>query len=220
MFIFTDYISFFAILLIPVVIGLYHGGATEKMKNFFGKKGNKKEQNTFDDSPIDNVQVKSKIHHEKNEKNAKKVTNYVVANSSMSAIPVAFSIIATFFSSTTLLGVPAEIYQYGIQYYICLVGMALPILLAAFVTGPFFASHNILSVFEYLQKRFNSITVRMVGTSFFIFKSIIGTAIYIYGPATSLSVFTVLDDRVSIALIGVIATFYTTIGDYNTTKNV
>ena len=40
------------------------------------------------------------------------------ANRGMMAIPVALSLIASFMSAITILGVPAEIYIYGTQYWL------------------------------------------------------------------------------------------------------
>ena len=41
----------------------------------------------------------------------------------MTVFPIALSLLASFFSATSLLGNPAEIYIYGIQYIICIFGM-------------------------------------------------------------------------------------------------
>ena len=44
---------------------------------------------------------------------------YLLASRKMMSIPVALSLLASFMSGVTLLGVPSEIYTFGIQY--CLV---------------------------------------------------------------------------------------------------
>lgn len=47
---------------------------------------------------------------------------------------------------------------------------------------------------------------------FYVIRNSISSAIFMYGPATSLSYLTNLDEKIAIAFIGVIGTFYTTIG--------
>jgi SSS family solute:Na+ symporter len=67
-------------------------------------------------------------------------------------------------------------------------------------------------VFEYLELRFNSKKVRKTGTIFYIMRTFISAAIFLYGPATSLSQFTGIDEKIAIGIVGLIGTFYTTIG--------
>jgi hypothetical protein len=215
MFKILDWFTFISILLIPILIGLYHSGILKHLirrtQRVQLKLKNSKSINAKKTSPVISEEI---IDIEMIEKSigADKVANYVIANSSMSSLPIACSMLASFFSTTTLLGIPAEVYQYGVQYYICAFSMTLSPLFGAYVTGPFFARHKIISIYEYLQMRYDSLFVRMVGTTLFVIKAIISTAIFIYGPATSLSVFSVFDDKYSIAIIGLIATFYTAIG--------
>ena len=62
---------------------------------------------------------------EKGEEENVKTMEYLTANHSMSAFPIALSLLATFFSSSSLLGFPAEVYLYGIQYWIIVFGVCL-----------------------------------------------------------------------------------------------
>jgi SSS family transporter len=140
------------------------------------------------------------------------VSDYLTANSSMGFLPVAFSLLASFFSATALAGTPAEIYQYGIQNWIGTFGMMVTPLIGAFVTGPFFANLNIVTVFDYLQLRFDSIIVKKIGAFCYVLRNFISSAIFMYGAATSLSVLTGLNEKIAITLMGFVATFYTTIG--------
>ena len=74
-----------------------------------------------------------------------------MGNANISTLPIAFSILASFFSANSLLGVPAEVYQYGFQFWITAFALAACPLLGAFFTGPFFAKIKVLSVFEYFE---------------------------------------------------------------------
>jgi len=73
---------------------------------------------------------------------------FLFADRSMSALPVALSVFASFFSASTILGTPAEIYQQGTMYWMCVWGAIFAPLVGAFIFGPFFHRMAMLSVFE------------------------------------------------------------------------
>lgn len=73
---------------------------------------------------------------------------FLMADRSMRSLPVALSVLAIFFSASTLLGTPAEVYVYGIQYWISVFGAILAPLTGAFLFGPMFFKLKIVSVYE------------------------------------------------------------------------
>lgn len=74
----VDYLVVFLILLVPLIIGFYFG-----YKN----------------------KIKACISSKIDEKTTKtELKEYLVAGSAMSSVPIAFSLLATFVSTTTLLG--------------------------------------------------------------------------------------------------------------------
>ena len=101
---------------------------------------------------------------------------------------------------------------YTYQFFVIMLGMIVTPIIGALYTGPMFARLKLLSVFEYLRIRFNSNSVRLVGMGCYLVRTWVSTAIFIYGPSTSLSFFTNLSENVAIAIIGTIGTFYTTVG--------
>ena len=111
-----------------------------------------------------------------------------------------------------MIGFPAEVYIYGVKQWTIAFGFALLPLITAFITGPFFMRIKVMSVNEYLMKRFNSKNVRTLGVIGYIIRSSITSAIVIYGPASSFYSLTSINDQTAIAIIGFIGTFYTTIG--------
>ena len=76
---------------------------------------------------------------------------FLMADRSMRSLPVALSVLASFFSASTLLGTPAEIYEYGIQYWISVFGAILAPLTGAFFFGPMFFNLKLVSVYEVPQ---------------------------------------------------------------------
>ena len=197
----VDYIVLAFILVFSVFIGLYHELKIKVISYFKQARKNKVENN-------ESIELE-----DSNETEPKSKTNdYLIASSSISALPIAFSLLASFYSATALLGMPAEIYQYGIQYWIVVFAMIITPIIGAYVTGPLFSKIDALSIFEYLEVRFESKKARQIGMAFYVIRNAISSAIFMYGPATSLSYLTNLDEKIAISFIGVIGTFYTTIG--------
>jgi Na+/pantothenate symporter len=73
---------------------------------------------------------------------------FLFADKSMSALPVALSVFASFFSASTILGTPAEVYQQGTMYWMCVWGAIFAPIVGAFVFGPFFHRMSLTSVYE------------------------------------------------------------------------
>lgn len=53
-------------------------------------------------------------------------------------------------------------------------------LIGCFGTGPLFSKMNLTSVFEYLEVRFQSKKVKLVGTLIYVLKNFIASAIFMY----------------------------------------
>jgi len=69
-----------------------------------------------------------------------------------------------------------------------------------------------MSVFEYFELRFRSKRVRLCGMICYVVGTLFSTSLYIYGPGSALVALTDLDEKISICMIGAIATVYTAIG--------
>jgi len=73
---------------------------------------------------------------------------FLMAGRSMSVLPVALSLLASFMSAITLLGTPAEMVVYGTQYWMISISFFFVIPLAAYVFIPVFYRLELTSVFE------------------------------------------------------------------------
>ncbi|GFR09668.1 putative sodium-dependent multivitamin transporter [Trichonephila clavata] len=129
----------------------------------------------------------------------------------MPVVPVAFSLMASFMSAITILGLAAENYMNGTQFVIINIAYIFGTPIAAFVFLPVFYQMQATSAFEYLEKRFNKET-RLLASSIFIFQMVLYMSIVLYAPALTLSAVTGLSKWTSILSIGVVCTFYCTIG--------
>jgi len=78
-------------------------------------------------------------------------SEFLLAGRSMSVLPVALSLLASFMSAITLLGTPAEIVNYGTQYWMVWVAYCFVMPIAAFVFSPIFYRLELTSVFEVIQ---------------------------------------------------------------------
>lgn len=138
-------------------------------------------------------------------------SEYLLADKNMSVIPVAFSLMASFMSAVTLLGVPAENYMYGTQFVLINLSYIFGTFIAAFLYLPVFFNLQTTSVYEYLQLRFGKPT-RIVASISFITQMILYMSIVLYAPALALNAVTGFSKWASILSVGFVCTFYSTIG--------
>ena len=110
-----DYVIVVLILVLSVLVGLFHELKLAVVNYLKKKSANNKVNDLV-------IELKEKIYSDENE-NENKTSDYLTGNSNISSIPIAFSLLASFYSATALLGMPAEVYQYGIQYWIVVFGM-------------------------------------------------------------------------------------------------
>ena len=73
---------------------------------------------------------------------------FLMAGRSMSVLPVALSLLASFVSAILLLGTPAEIAVYGSQYWVIIVSFFFVIPITAYMFLPVFYRLQVTSVFE------------------------------------------------------------------------
>ncbi|XP_062478629.1 sodium-dependent multivitamin transporter [Pezoporus occidentalis] len=139
------------------------------------------------------------------------VQEFLLANRNMGFLPVALSLLATFQSAVAILGVPAEIYHFGTQYWFLGCSYFLGLLIPAHIFIPVFYRLRITSTYEYLELRFNK-TVRVFGTITFIFQMVIYMGVVLYAPALALNAVTGFDLWSAVLTMGLVCTLYTTLG--------
>ncbi|KAH9635490.1 hypothetical protein HF086_015490 [Spodoptera exigua] len=143
----------------------------------------------------------------------KQATNeeYLLADRNMSILPVAVSLMASFMSAITLLGVSAENYYYGMQFVVINIsyGVATPI--ASRLYLPVFFGLQKTSTYEYLEMRFGP-HIRMLASLTYTLQMVLYNGIVLYAPAIVLEAVTGLDRLISILVVGLVCTFYSTLG--------
>ncbi|XP_030855923.1 sodium-dependent multivitamin transporter-like [Strongylocentrotus purpuratus] len=141
----------------------------------------------------------------------KTTSSYLLADRSMNSLPIALSTVVSFLSAITLLGIPAEIYTHGVQYwwtsFSCLIMMSL----TAIIFIPVYYGLGLTTAYEYLHLRFG-MTVRIAGTILFILQTEVYMAIVIYAPSLAIQAVTDLPVYATILLSGAVCIIYTALG--------
>ncbi|XP_060071967.1 sodium-coupled monocarboxylate transporter 1-like [Ylistrum balloti] len=138
--------------------------------------------------------------------------NYFFGNRRLLVVPVAMSIFVTFISAISVMGIPAEIYLFGIRMIHGVVAYVLSICIANVTVVPLLYPLKLTSTYEYLQHRYNSKSVRLMGTAIGMLHTVIYMGIALYAPALALEIVAGIPLWVSIVVIGFVCTIYTTIG--------
>ncbi|XP_044268114.1 sodium-coupled monocarboxylate transporter 1-like [Tribolium madens] len=138
-------------------------------------------------------------------------SEYLMGGKTMGIFPISMSLIASYISGISILGIPAEIYTYGTQFWMVLASKALVSLTMAFAYLPVFYKLQITSSYEYLNLRFNS-TVRSLGSILFLTKMMLYIPIVIYVPALAFSQVTGINLHLVSPVVCIVCIFYTTLG--------
>jgi SSS family transporter len=121
------------------------------------------------------------------------------------------SIYGACFSAISFMGVPAKSYATNWIYFLGSMTLLPIILLTIIYFIPFFCRLNILTAYEYLEKRFN-LGVRLFGSMTFILFQIGRIVIMMLLPAMAMATVTGLSVQFCILTMGILCVVYTTLG--------
>ncbi|XP_029048818.1 sodium-coupled monocarboxylate transporter 1-like isoform X1 [Osmia bicornis bicornis] len=137
--------------------------------------------------------------------------DYLLGGKSMSLFPVSASLVASFISGVTILGTPAEIYNFGTQYWITIISIFFSGVVVATVYAPVFVSLGLNSVYEYLEIRFNR-GVRTLISLIFVIDVVLYQSIVVYVPALALNQVSGIDVHLIGIIVCLVCVFYTVLG--------
>lgn len=137
--------------------------------------------------------------------------DYLMGGRNMLVIPIALSLVASFISGITLLGLPTEIYSYGVQYVYVALGVVFMGIIMGYFFLPVFHDLNITSTYEYLESRFDR-RLRMFGSVMFTIMNIGYLPIVIYVPALAFNQVTGISVHTITPIVCIICVFYTSLG--------
>ncbi|XP_076075730.1 sodium-coupled monocarboxylate transporter 2-like [Mytilus galloprovincialis] len=145
------------------------------------------------------------------DRNSNNEKEFLLAGRNLSVFPVTLSLLSSFISAITLLGTPAEVYKYNTMYWLISIGFVLAATASAHIFIPVFYNLGVTSVFEYIQLRFGGV-VRIISCIVYLVWMLFYMSIVLYGPSLALSAVTGISLWGSVVAVGVVCTFYTTLG--------
>lgn len=152
------------------------------------------------------------IYYSRSVGKQRSVEEYLMGNRRITCLPVALSLLVTFQSGISLLGLPVEIYYYGTQIYMGIIGLVIGnIIVAAFIV-PVLHPLHITSVYEYLEMRFQSRAVRVVGCILGLLFTMTYMAICLFLPGLAMESVTGFPKWASIAVVAAVVVIYTMMG--------
>lgn len=151
------------------------------------------------------------VYHALRGERQRSAQQYLLANRNMHPIPVAISIVVSALSAITYLGTPAEVYVHGPQFWVVIFNKLFPVYIVVFSFCPLFYRLKVTSIYEYLDMRFGKL-VRYFGVTINFVYLLLYMGIVIFAPALALNAVTGLSLVGSILAVGIVCTFYTTIG--------
>ncbi|XP_018328753.1 sodium-coupled monocarboxylate transporter 1-like [Agrilus planipennis] len=138
--------------------------------------------------------------------------DYLHAGKTMNFFPVAISQIASHLSGVTLLGIPAEMYTHGTQYWSSVFTSApLTVLVAIYVTLPVFYKLQLTSCYEYLTMRFDARLTKITSILYLI-GILSHLPIVVYVPALAFNQVSGLSMYLTTPIVCMVCIFYTTVG--------
>ncbi|XP_024083518.1 sodium-coupled monocarboxylate transporter 2-like isoform X2 [Cimex lectularius] len=139
------------------------------------------------------------------------VSEYLLGGKRMGMVPVAVSLVSSYISGVTLLGVPTEIYTYGTQFFLANVTNAFVGGVTATLFLPVFYKLQLVSLYEYLERRFNY-KIRVIASLLNALSLITFVPIVIYGPALAFNQVSGANIHIITAVLCAVCIFYTTLG--------
>ncbi|ROT80798.1 hypothetical protein C7M84_000465 [Penaeus vannamei] len=137
---------------------------------------------------------------------------YLMGSRKMRPLPLAMSMMVGTVSAITIMGNAGEMYAYGTQLWIMDLGILLALVIIAKVMIPIIHPMEVVSLYEYIEKRFNAkwlrqatVVLQLVGGYFFM-------GFLLYPASIALQAFTGLDILLNIFIMGATCTFYSAIG--------
>lgn len=137
--------------------------------------------------------------------------DFFLAGRTMRWFPVGISVMVTVFSAMNFIAFPTEIFGHGLYVFLALPIFALVAFPVCYIFMPFFREMRLISVYAYLEKRFDA-KVRLLAGVLFIAWRLLWMATAVYAASKLLGVISDMNLYVLIFTIGATACIYTMFG--------
>jgi len=138
--------------------------------------------------------------------------NYHLGGRSMTALPVTLSLVVSFTSGITLLGIPYWVYTGGTHYALVIVSYMLHMAFAVNFTLPMLASLNLTTSYSYLELRFSSKLLRTLCSVNFTLIQLMYMAIAIVAPSIALEQVAGMNKELWCFILFAVSGVYTCLG--------
>ncbi|EDV91354.1 sodium-coupled monocarboxylate transporter 1 [Drosophila grimshawi] len=138
--------------------------------------------------------------------------DYVFATGSVSLIAVMISIARGILGVRSVLGYSSELYYRGSAMWEIIYGMMSAYPIVCFLFVPVYFNLGITSVYQYIDLRFKSRTVRCLASATYIVRQICNLGITVYTPSVALSAVIGIPYWASIVGLSAICIFFTIMG--------
>lgn len=137
---------------------------------------------------------------------------YTTGGGKLPFLPTAISLMASFVSGISLLSFPAEIYAFGTTMCWNTIGACVAVVITAFVLIPPIYAVKGLSMYRYLEERFDCKILRYYGSILFTITTLIWDSVALYAPSIALAGVTGVPVWILNISVGLICTLYTAVG--------
>ncbi|XP_055693862.1 sodium-coupled monocarboxylate transporter 1-like isoform X1 [Lutzomyia longipalpis] len=144
-------------------------------------------------------------------KKSHSIDEFLFGGKNLSIFPVAFSLVATSISGSSIIGQSMEVYAYGLHNWIYLPMGLLTTLIMQFIFLPMFFELQLVSTFTYFEMRFDR-SVKHVASTLYIVTGILLIPLTIYVPALAFQEVTGINLYLITMIMGSICIWYTAIG--------
>ncbi|XP_023177962.1 sodium-coupled monocarboxylate transporter 2 [Drosophila hydei] len=138
--------------------------------------------------------------------------DYVFATGGVSLVAVMISIARGTLGVRSVLGYPSELYYRGSAMWEIIYGMMSAYPIVCFMFVPVYFNLGITSVYQYIDLRFKSRTVRCLASATYIVRQICNLGITVYTPSVALSAVIGIPYWASILGMSAICIFFTIMG--------
>jgi len=141
----------------------------------------------------------------------KSLRTFAVAEHSVPWYGVGLSIMATQASAVTFISTTGQGYVDGMRFVQFYFGLPIAMLILSYTAVPLFRAANVMTAYEYLERRFDS-RVRALISGIFLLQRGLALGITLYAPAVVLTIMLGWPDWITTLIMGGLAVAYTTKG--------
>lgn len=153
--------------------------------------------------------VKSCLQKRKKQDHA---AEFLMGGRKMPLIPTAMSLLVSFVSGISMLSYPSEVYMMGTGFCWMIIGCMVGVLISGIFILPVVYPLPSMSIYAYLEERFNSHALRLYASISFQLTTLVYTSVVLYAPSIALSGITGMKLWMLLIIVGAVCTVYTSIG--------